>query len=121
MPQELEVWYVLPKIRAELAKSMVRDCGLAQNKAAGFLQITKAAVSQYLSDKRANNKGQREVIFDEKLKEQIRFSAKKIIDNPELLLQEIMMICNLFKNQGLLCGLHRQDDELREDCNVCLK
>jgi predicted transcriptional regulator len=45
------MWYVLPKIRAELARLLVKR-GLNQNEAAERLGITASAVSQYLHKKR---------------------------------------------------------------------
>ena len=47
MPQEIEVWYIIPAVRRELAKSMVK-IGLKQKQIAVTLGITEAAVSQYL-------------------------------------------------------------------------
>jgi predicted transcriptional regulator len=47
VPCEIVVWYVLPVVRREIAKSLVSDFGLNQRTAAGKLGITEAAVSQY--------------------------------------------------------------------------
>ena len=35
MPQEVEVWYIIPALRRELAKSMVEDYKMMQNKIIG--------------------------------------------------------------------------------------
>jgi len=48
---EETVWYLLPLIRKEFAKSLIKDHGLTQRKAAEKLGITEAAVSQYVSKK----------------------------------------------------------------------
>ena len=51
-PQEIEVWYVLPAIRKELVVTL-KEKNLTQKKIAEFLNITEAAVSQYIKQKRA--------------------------------------------------------------------
>ena len=53
MPQEIEVWYLIPALRKELARIFIKDYGLAQKKAAELLGISGAAVSQYVKEKRA--------------------------------------------------------------------
>jgi predicted transcriptional regulator len=49
-PCELIVWYVIPTIRAELAKEMIK-LGLSQKEVSERLGITQSAVSQYVKDK----------------------------------------------------------------------
>src|SRR3989338_8090782 len=73
MPQEIEVWYIIPAIRRELTKSMI-DLGLTQKQVAKRMGITEAAVSQYLSFKRA-----KEVVFSNAVLDEIRKSAKKMM------------------------------------------
>ncbi|MDD5112124.1 MAG: helix-turn-helix domain-containing protein [Candidatus Altiarchaeota archaeon] len=51
LPCEHAMWYVLPRIRAELARILIKR-GLSQKDAAERLGITPAAVSQYLHKKR---------------------------------------------------------------------
>ena len=53
-PQEIEVWYVLPAIRKEMAKVMA-DKGLKQVEIAEILGLTKSAVNHYLKQKRAKD------------------------------------------------------------------
>lgn len=52
LPCERALWYVLPQIRADLAKALVKQ-GMSQKEAADILGITPSAVSQYLHKKRA--------------------------------------------------------------------
>ncbi|HIH66091.1 MAG TPA: transcriptional regulator, partial [Nanoarchaeota archaeon] len=51
-PQELEVFYFIPAIRKELSVQMKKK-GKGQREIANLLGITEAAVSQYISSKRA--------------------------------------------------------------------
>jgi hypothetical protein len=46
MPQEIEVWYIIPAIRKELAKRLVQHHEVAQKDVAELLGVTEAAISQ---------------------------------------------------------------------------
>ncbi len=67
---EYVLWNLLPAVRNEIARSMVNNFGLTQKEAAAKLEITPAAVSMYLSDKRGNIK-----IRDKKIINEIKVSA----------------------------------------------
>ena len=53
LPCEEAIWYTLPKIRADIAKELVKS-GMSQKEVADKMEITPSAVSQYLSKKRGN-------------------------------------------------------------------
>jgi len=53
LPQEIEVWYIIPAIRKKLATCLIQDHKATYQKTGDILGITKAAVSQYLKNKRA--------------------------------------------------------------------
>ena len=61
LPQEIEVWYVIPAIRREFAKGLIKK-GLKQREVARMLGVTDAAVSQYFSSKRGS-----EVRFNQRI------------------------------------------------------
>ena len=50
IPCEYIVWNVLPSIRKEFAKSLMKNYGLNQKQIAKIINLTPAAVSQYLSN-----------------------------------------------------------------------
>ncbi len=52
LPCEEALWYVLPQIRADLARELMRN-GLSQKEVAELLGLTPSAVSQYAHKKRA--------------------------------------------------------------------
>jgi predicted transcriptional regulator len=54
-PCESAVKYKVPAIKAELARKLKKECK-SQKEIAKLLGVTEAAVSQYLSGKRANKK-----------------------------------------------------------------
>ena len=51
-PQEVEVWYIIPLIRKELALAMKKR-KMPQNEIASLLGVTDSAISQYSNNKRA--------------------------------------------------------------------
>ena len=114
MPQEIEVWYIIPALRRELAKSMV-DLGLTQKQIAEKIGLTEAAVSQYLSSKRA-----KEVTFSQAVLDEIKKSAKRIVETKGNLVQEMIRLTNLTSVKHVMCDLHKkQDSKLPGGCNVC--
>jgi uncharacterized protein len=117
MPQEIEVWYVLPAIRKELAKSMVEDYKLSQKEVAGILGITEAAVSQYRKSRRATG-----VEFNPGTLEEIKKAAGRVIRDSSLVRKEIYNLCSMVKVTKQLCELHMHHDKsVPEGCDICLK
>lgn len=117
MPQEIEVWYLIPALRRELARIFIRDYGLSQKKAAEILGMTGAAISQYLSSKRGS-----EIRFSKKELDSIKKAAKAIIKNNEDLMKKIYELCVLLKKSKTICEIHRsQDSNIPGKCNICFK
>ena len=117
MPQEIEVRYILPAIRRELARIFIKEHRLSQKEAAKMLGLTEAAISQYQHSKRA-----KEVVFSDAVVSEIRKSADKILankDNKQRLIGEIYRISNLTKVRQVLCDIHRAQSKDLENCNVC--
>jgi len=113
-PQEIEVLYIIPAIRRELAKALIKF-NLSQKAVAQTLGITAAAVSQYISEKRA-----KEVKFNESFQKLIDKSAKKIAQNHFLVIQEINELCQDFRKSELICQVHKQIDTFDQKiCNYC--
>ena len=78
MPQEIEVRYIIPSIRKEIAKGLVLK-GYKQKEIAGLLEVTPAAISQYMKEKRGT------INFSDELLKEIRNSVDLIMeDNSKL-------------------------------------
>ena len=117
LPQEIQVWYVLPAIRKELTKVLVKEKGLTQKETARILSITEAAVSQYLSEKRASTLQLEESVINE-----IRKSANLIITNPNCLISEIIKILDHKDVWKSICNFHKNNDpNINNHCNICKK
>jgi len=100
LPQEIEVWYIIPAVRKELAKQLTKKHGLSYEKAGAILGISKAAVSQYLSNKRANK-----IKLNTEIKKEVGKSAKIVFENPKLALEEMQRILKIMKETKCSCDV----------------
>lgn len=117
MPQEIEIRYILPAIRRELARVFIEEHGLRQKAAANLLGLTESAISQYQHSKRA-----KEVVFSNSIVNEIRLAAKRILAdkaNKQLLIGEMYRVSNLATVRHILCTIHRAQSKDLEKCNVC--
>ena len=117
MPQEIEVRYILPAIRRELARIFIKEHKLSQKEASKILGLTEAAVSQYQHSKRA-----KEVVFSDAVVNEIRKSADKILadkNGRQRLMAEMIRISSLTTVRQVLCDIHRSQSKDLEHCNVC--
>lgn len=115
-PQEIEVWYVLPAIRKQLALTLITNFGLKQKKVASLLGIRESTVSQYIKEKRA-----REITFSEKVNNEIKKSASVIFKDSSKLVSEVQKICKVIKSERILCQIHKMHSKTPVNCEVCLK
>ena len=117
MPQDIEVKYILPAIRRELARIFIEEHKFNQKEAANVLGLTEAAVSQYQHSKRA-----KEVIFSNSVVNEIKVSTDRILAdnaNKHRLIAEMYRICNLTTVKQILCDIHRAQSKELESCNIC--
>ena len=145
MPQEVEVWYVLPAIRRELAKVMktktvtrVSDDNekvehkITQKEIARMLGVTEPAITQYLLKKKGQrSRGDQVALLGEILKE-IDKSADKMIleyekarinqveDIFETMTREINRIIRFMRDAGVMCDIHREFcAHVKDHCDAC--
>ncbi len=111
-PQEIEVWYILPALRRGLSEELYKR-GIKKQKIASLLGLTKSAVSQYLSGKRA--------VFElYGIKSQIKKAADNIIKGkcPTYELQKLILYA---RRKGLLCRIHKKVDKVGKNCKICFE
>ena len=114
MPQEFEVWYIIPAIRKGLAEAMLRK-GLKQKEIAQKLGITEAAVSQYMKAKRAKG-----IKLGKDIEKEMETSAGRII-NGEDTLGEMHRLTELCRKGKVLCKVHRSKGKVPKECRICLE
>lgn len=124
-PCEIVVKKVLPAIRALLVKDLIDRYNLSQKQAAQGLGVTQAAVSQYLSSIRGDEKLERELekleIFGEIQGLSDRIAAEG--SGKSQIISDICDICDSMRKEGTLCKIHFDDTPIlsEEECEVCLK
>lgn len=114
MPQEIEVWYLLPAIRREFARVMVKK-GVRQRDISKKMGITEAAISQYISSKRAKNIG-----FSKAIGREIEKSVERVINGKNVII-EMQRICKICRKDKTLCRIHRMHGEVPKRCRVCFE
>lgn len=103
LPQEIEVWYIIPAIRKELARILTKKYKMTFDKTGSILGVSKAAISQYINKKRAGL-----VRMPRGIKMEIEKSAAVIAKNNGMALKEIIRILNLMKRTKCSCGICRK-------------
>jgi hypothetical protein len=97
-PCEIITWELLPVIRRELAKTLIKDHGLTQRKAAEHLGLTEATVSRYISGKRAHENS-----LNKHLLKEIKVSATRIMEgDTDTVINETCRLCHLAQDAGAL-------------------
>ena len=117
MPQEIEVWYLIPSLRREFAKIFIDNYGMSQKETAKILGITEAAVSQYLKSKRGN-----EIKFSEKELKSIKKSAEKIVEGGESAMKNLYDLCIALRGSKIICKTHKSKDKsVPKNCDICFE
>ena len=111
MPQEIEVWYILPALRREFSKILIGK-GLSQRAVAKKLYLTEAAVSQYMNGKRGND-----LEFDNNMRKEIENSVENFLKTGNLV-GEFQELCRKIRQSRLLCSIHEKFGILPEECKL---
>ncbi|PTD94368.1 transcriptional regulator [archaeon SCG-AAA382B04] len=112
-PCEIIVLNILPNLRAQLAKKLV-EVGLTQQEVSETLDITPAAVSQYVSKKRGHR-----ISFNSQIQKKIHQKAKEIKrDEKEKPINLICTLCEEIKNSDTFCKLLEREKE-EQECEKC--
>ena len=114
LPQEIEVWYIIPAVRREFARVLVQEHDLTLEKAGGIIGVSKAAVSQYLKNKRASS-----FKIPNSIKKEIRISAEMLVKDNKLAVKEMMKILSLIKTTKCSCELCKKFNKgITEMCGM---
>jgi predicted transcriptional regulator len=111
-PQEIEVWYLLPALRREIAMRLKSE-GYSQKDIAKLMDITPAAISQYLHNKRAKK-------LDIEIEHSIIDNAVKEIQKAPKQYSKILQE-SLKKMEKLVCEVHKKIEKVHSCCGLCEK
>lgn len=106
IPCEIVVWYVLPTIRREIAKELVKTHSMKQAEVARKFEVTDAAISQYLTRKRGENEIIQNSKFYDHFIEEIRISSEKIVAEDCDFASEVCRLCCVVKECGMLAEIY---------------
>jgi hypothetical protein len=127
MPQEVVVWYVLPAIRRELTRAMIKR-NKPQKQIAKMLGVTEPAITQYKLKKSKRSRGD-QVNIPDKILVEIEKAADVIIEAYEQngdkniyekMTREVNHLIEILKDAGVICSVHREHCEgVHEGCKAC--
>ena len=117
LPQEIEIWYLIPSIRREFARIFIEEHGMTQKEISKLLGITEASVSHYLNDQRG-----KKIKFTPKEMEQIKKSADSMIKTKSSYVREIYRLCSQFRKSKILCRIHKGfEKNIPKNCAICFE
>lgn len=114
--------YVIPTMRALIAKRLMEKYKLTQQSAALKLGLTQSAVSQYVRNLRGSKI--KSIEKDENINREIEIFVDKIASgnmNSLKTLNDFCNICKLIRKKRLLCDIHIKAFPEMKDCKVCLE
>lgn len=109
LSQEIETFYLIPAIRKALVEYMIKK-GIEKKKIAEALNLTKSAISQYVSKKRVKS-------F--KLDDEIIEECCENILKGKNYISEIQKLIHNLKKTKRICKIYRENNLAPEDCRVC--
>jgi uncharacterized protein len=116
-PCELVVWRILPAIKARVARNL-KEKGMPQKDIAKALDSTEAAISQYLSGKRA---------ADFKISAEMNDMLDVVSDaiakgkNQKVLKYGICQVCKEIRTKGYACDACKTESGEKGNCDLCMK
>ena len=143
MPQEVEVWYVLPAMRRELAKVMKtktvprvgedgkkKEHKITQKEIAKMLGVTEPAITQYLLKKKGRRSRGDQVVIPERFLADLEKSADAMIKQFEtrganenmfeVMTFEINRLIRVIRDDGAMCDIHRKfSAHVKDKCSAC--
>ncbi|MBT7903443.1 helix-turn-helix domain-containing protein [Candidatus Woesearchaeota archaeon] len=120
--QEIEIWYLIPAIRKNLA-FYLKEEGIKQKEIAQLLNLTPSAISQYIKKKRSKE-DLLSLDMISKIKESTNRIIKKLnftdlIKAKQVVIAEFHFLCEYAYKQKLTCEIHKKKNSNFKNCNVC--
>ncbi|MEM2137098.1 MAG: hypothetical protein QXI93_03985 [Candidatus Methanomethylicia archaeon] len=121
IPCEVAVRFVLPCVRAMIAKRLVSNYGLKQIDAAKLLGTSQPAISLYtrrLRGSALNLDGYSDIL--ESIDKLAGYLVNGNVD-VNVFAEEFCNVCKLIRVKGLLCSYHKliEPNINVEKCNIC--
>jgi uncharacterized protein len=113
--------YVIPTMRALIAKRLMEKYKLTQQAAATKLGLTQSAVSQYIRNLRGSKV--KTIENDEVVIKEIDTFVDRVASgdmSPMDSMDQFCKICKTVRKRKLLCEIHSKSFSDLKDCKTCL-
>ena len=114
-PQEVEVWLILPALRKQFV-IFFKKIGLRQKEIAESMDLTEAAISQYMSGKRGGG-----LRFPDPVLKEVESSCRKIAGNKSSFQTELQRCLKVVKKTKFICGICNKSISVPPDCEICFR
>lgn len=113
-PQEVEVFYLLPALRRDMAVSL-KELGRDQKQIAKILGVSEPSVSHYFNAKRAQN-----IEFSPTIKNEIKRTAESI-KTPQDTIKETQRLLRIIHTDKEICKVCHDLNkaQISPTCAVC--
>lgn len=120
-PCIIVVRYILPALRVLIAKELVETHGLKRVRAAEKMELTPAAITQYIKKARGETAVKMVESSDEAIKIISAMSNDLVEGEASVydVLQNICKICQIMRSKGLLCEMHKEILPALKRIEVC--
>ncbi len=120
-PCMMVVQYILPALRVEIAKELSGDYDLKNAEIARKMDVTPAAVTQYLNQTRGGEAS--ELIKEsDKVMGIVSEIAKDIVNEqspPDMLLMKLCTACLTVRSEKLMCKIHMDSMPSLKGLDTC--
>ena len=120
-PCMIVVQYILPSLRVAIAKELVYELGLKKGKAARLMNVTPAAITQYLNKSRGE-KSMYMIEGSERIKDLVSDLAADLMNDESPSDHQLMKLCRacqVIRSDGLICELHKEVMPSLKELPVC--
>ena len=120
-PCMIVVQYILPSLRVAVARELVEELGLKKTDAAQKMNVTPAAVTQYLNRSRGE-KATTVIEGSEKIRDLISDLSRDLLNEEspsDLQLMKLCRACHEIRAEGLICELHKEAMPSLRTLDVC--
>ena len=121
LPEELISNAVIPKLRSMIALKLIHHHHLTQNQVAEKMDLTQAAVSNYLRKTRGNRLDLETYAEIQSITSTIAKLFTDEITNTKMILSKFQEAISFIKNNKLLCEYHIEMEPNLDlkDCDIC--
>ncbi len=118
LPDEIIAKAIIPALRAMVAKELIEKYGLTQQSAAKLLNVSQAAISNYM-------RGVRGIVVNLEQDKDIQTIVSKIADmlvnnkDPKDIVSMFNLAIRIITVRGILCSVHKKFEPIFENCDIC--